>query len=159
MRSHNLRRPPRTHGEHDEGRRSSSSIESRCAMSASLATIIVTHNCEDTMPECLRSLNESTVPSFLFVVDNASSDGTTAVVRSIAPDATMLEPRENLGFAGGCNLGIRAAQALHPDYLFFLNPDASVDPQCVETLLGAMEADPQLAVVSPIIFSGSSGEI
>ena len=128
-------------------------------MSASLATIIVTHNCAETMAACLRSLDESTVPSPLFVVDNASSDSTTALVRSVAPDTTVLEQRENLGFAGGCNLGIRAAQALHPDYLFFLNPDAFIDPHCIETLLGAMEASPELAVVSPTIFNGSSGDI
>lgn len=128
-------------------------------MSASLATIIVTHNCADTMAACLRSLEESSAPSSLFVVDNASSDGTVPLVRSIAPDATVLEQAENLGFAGGCNLGIRAAQALHPDYLFFLNPDASVDSGCIESLLGAMDADSELAVVSPVILSGSSGDI
>ncbi len=128
-------------------------------MSAFLATIIVTHNCSDTMAECLRSLNESTVPSVVFLVDNASSDGTVAIVRSMAPDATVLEQRENLGFAGGCNLAIRAAQTLHPDYLFFLNPDASVNSHCIETLLGAMDANPELAVVSPMIISGSSGDI
>ena len=54
------------------------SMESRWAMSASLATIIVTHNCADTVAECLRSVSESSVPSSLFVVDNASSDATTA---------------------------------------------------------------------------------
>ena len=128
-------------------------------MSASLATIIVTHNCADTMAECLRSLEESSAPSSVFVVDNASSDGTVPLVRSMAPDATVLEQAENLGFAGGCNLGIRAAQALHPEYLFFLNPDASVDSGCIESLLGAMDADPELAVVSPVILSGSSGDI
>jgi GT2 family glycosyltransferase len=128
-------------------------------MSPSLATIIVTHNCADTMTECLRSLEESTVPSTLFVVDNASSDGTVPMVRSIAPEATMLEQAENFGFAGGCNLGIRAAQSLRPDYLFFLNPDASVDRRCIETLVAAMDANPELAVVSPVILSGLSGDI
>ena len=128
-------------------------------MSSSLATIIVTHNCVDTMEECLRSLDESTVPSPLIVVDNASSDGTAAMVRSMSSRATVLEQHENLGFAGGCNLGIRAAQAHHPDYLFFLNPDASVDSHCIETLLAAMDENPELAVVSPTIFNGSSGDV
>jgi GT2 family glycosyltransferase len=128
-------------------------------MSASVATIIVTHNCADTMADCLRSLNESTVPSVVFLVDNASSDDTVAIVRSMAPDATVLEQSENLGFAAGCNLAIRAAQALHPKYLFFLNPDASVKSPCIETLLGALETNPELAVVSPMIIRGSSGDI
>lgn len=128
-------------------------------MSTSVATIIVTHNCADTMPACLRSLEESTVPSPLFVVDNASADGTPTLVRSMAPHATVLEQHDNLGFAGGCNLAISATHTVHPDYLFFLNPDASVDSRCLETLIRAMEENPELAVVSPTIFSGSSGDI
>ncbi len=128
-------------------------------MSAFVATIIVTHNCADTMAACLRSLDDSTVRSPVFVIDNASSDGTADLVRSMAPHVTLVEPRDNLGFAGGCNLGIRAARAVDPDYLFFLNPDAAVDPRCIEALLEAMDSEPELAVVSPTIFSGSSGDI
>lgn len=59
----------------------------------------------------------------------------------------------------GAAISASAPQALHPEYLFFLNPDATVDSHCIETLLGAMEADPELAVVSPTILNGSSGDI
>jgi GT2 family glycosyltransferase len=58
----------------------------------------------------------------LIVVDNASSDGTADAVRELAPEATVIEPGSNLGFAAGCNRGAAAAAA---ELLLFLNPDAT----------------------------------
>lgn len=61
----------------------------------------------------------------LIVVDNGSTDGTVQAVREAAPDATLLELGENLGFAAASNRG--AALSSGP-LLLFLNPDAVVTP-------------------------------
>lgn len=59
----------------------------------------------------------------LVVVDNASSDGSAARARELAPAATVLEWDENLGFGAACNAG---AAATTNELLLFLNPDAVV---------------------------------
>jgi GT2 family glycosyltransferase len=57
----------------------------------------------------------------LIVVDNASSDGTAAAVKELAPRAEVIEAGTNLGFAAGCNRGAAGASG---DLIVFLNPDA-----------------------------------
>jgi GT2 family glycosyltransferase len=61
----------------------------------------------------------------LIVVDNGSADGTPEAAREAAPDATVLETGENLGFAAACNRGAALSTGL---LLLFLNPDAVVAP-------------------------------
>jgi len=61
----------------------------------------------------------------LLVIDNASSDGTPDAVREAAPDATVIEAGENLGFAAASNRGAALATR---ELLLFLNPDAVVAP-------------------------------
>ena len=73
----------------------------------------------------------------LVIVDNASKDGTAAAVREAAPSAQLLEQRDNLGFAGGCNPGARAA---HAPLLLFLNPDAVPAPGCLDALSATRRA-------------------
>jgi GT2 family glycosyltransferase len=61
----------------------------------------------------------------LIVVDNGSSDGTVPAVREAAPDATLIEAGENLGFASASNRGAALSSG---QLLLFLNPDAVVAP-------------------------------
>lgn len=61
----------------------------------------------------------------LIVVDNGSSDATTALVSELVPRARLIEAGANLGFAAGCNLGAEAASG---DLLVLLNPDAVPAP-------------------------------
>jgi GT2 family glycosyltransferase len=67
----------------------------------------------------------------LIVVDNASTDDTLAVVRSIAPDAKVVETGCNVGFAAAANAGAEAATG---DLLVFLNPDAKPAPGFLEAI-------------------------
>ena len=88
-----------------------------------LSIIVVTHDSRDAVEVGLPPLAEQLGPhDELVVVDNASSDGTLAVVRQIAPAAVVVETGRNAGFAGGANAGARAASG---DLLVFLNPDAA----------------------------------
>jgi GT2 family glycosyltransferase len=67
----------------------------------------------------------------LIVVDNASSDGTVARVRELAPAARLVQSGRNAGFAAGANLGASAATG---DLLLFLNPDATPAPEFVAAI-------------------------
>ena len=91
-----------------------------------LSVVVVTHNCRGavrrSLPPLVAQLGDG---DELIVVDNASSDGTVAAVRELAPGAIVVEPGRNLGFAAGCNAGAEPASA---ELLLFLNPDAVVGP-------------------------------
>ena len=76
-----------------------------------LVVIIVSWNTCDLLRRCLESVHASLAGSgidyTIVVVDNASSDGTPAMVRAEHPEVQLLEPGRNLGFAGGTNLALR----------------------------------------------------
>ena len=114
-----------------------------------LAVVIVTYESGAHIGETLRVLGEQLRDGDeLVVVDNASKDGTAAAVREAAPGARLLEQQDNLGFAGGCNLGARAA---HAPLLLFLNPDAVPDEGCIEALRATAESRPDWAAWQPLV--------
>jgi GT2 family glycosyltransferase/glycosyltransferase involved in cell wall biosynthesis len=79
------------------------------------------------------------------VVENGSGDDSAERIRAAAPEVTMIESTENLGFAGGCNLGVAAARG---EYVALLNSDARPDPQWLTAAVDALEADPGVASVA-----------
>jgi GT2 family glycosyltransferase len=114
-----------------------------------LCTIVVTYNSEAVILSCLRSLQSSTVPSRVIVVDSGSSDRTVELVTRSFPEVRVLEEC-NRGFAAGCNRGVEMAGEGYEAY-FFLNPDAEVTPSCLELLVGALDEDDEFAIVSPTV--------
>lgn len=77
---------------------------------------------EDTLA-CLESLRAVDAPAIC--VDNGSSDGTAVAVRERFPEVELIENPENLGFAGGNNVGIRRALERGADWVVLLNNDAT----------------------------------
>ncbi len=87
---------------------------------------MVTYNCRAAVGRSLPALLSELRPDDeLIVLDNASSDGTPAAIRELAPDALVVEPGRNLGFAAGCD---EAASRASGELLLLLNPDAVVEP-------------------------------
>lgn len=88
-----------------------------------VSVVVVTYNSRPalaaTLPELDRQLGRT---DELVIVDNASTDGTVALARELAPRAKVIESGRNAGFAAGANAGARAATG---DLLVFLNPDAA----------------------------------
>jgi GT2 family glycosyltransferase len=118
-----------------------------------LAVIIVAWNVRDLLLDCLRSLFADVTGGSLrgevWVVDNASTDGTMEAVRAAFPareypSLRLLEPGENLGFAGGNNLALRAMGFPGgddpPEWVLLLNPDTVITPGALETLVEGAEA-------------------
>jgi N-acetylglucosaminyl-diphospho-decaprenol L-rhamnosyltransferase len=100
----------------------------RCEDSAvpTLAVVVVTYNSASALERSLPALTAQLRDGDeLIVVDNASRDETVARVGELAPEATLVESRSNLGFPAACNLG---AQAASSELLCFLNPDAVPQP-------------------------------
>ncbi len=105
-----------------------------------LAVIVVTHNSAALVAECLGALEGAAqgVRSWeLIVVDNASDDGTPALVRRLAPQATVVETGDNAGYAAGINVGLdRCPTAQH---VLVLNPDVRLEPGSVLRLIDAVQ--------------------
>ena len=95
-------------------------------MRPTLSVLIVAWNSRAelarTLPALLPELGEG---DELIVVDNESSDGTAEAVASLAPDARVVRPGRNAGFAAGCNEGAAVARG---ELLVVLNPDAAPRP-------------------------------
>jgi hypothetical protein len=99
--------------------------------------------------DCIESLLATQWPSDrleIVMVDNGSIDDSVARVRDRFPAVRIIEPLANTGFAGGCNLGLRAPG--HFDFVALVNNDATVDPGWLCPLVGALQADPSLGAVS-----------
>ena len=88
----------------------------------------------------------------VIVVDNASREDEATIIEQRYPQVTVIRSDENLGFAGGNNLGIRAAKG---KYLLFLNNDTLLDVSLqasgLRHLVSRMESDPKIGVVCPKI--------
>ena len=86
----------------------------------------------------------------VIVVDNASNQDEVSVIEQRYPQVTVIGSKENLGFAGGNNLGI---QASHGKYLFFINNDTLLSPQTsdISHLINRLESSPKIGMVCPKI--------
>jgi N-acetylglucosaminyl-diphospho-decaprenol L-rhamnosyltransferase len=110
-----------------------------------LSIIIVTYNSAAYIDACLGSLIEypPNVDHEIVLVDNASTDGTAAAIRSRWPGVRVIDAGANLGFARANNLGI---QQTFGELVLLLNPDTSVPNGAVDTLVSALDARPDAAV-------------
>jgi GT2 family glycosyltransferase len=112
-----------------------------------VAIVILTWNARRFTQACLRELRDLTDhPAWrVIVVDNGSTDGTVAWLRSV-DGITVIENGENLGFSRGCNIGIAAA-APNEDIVLMNNDVLVTDPAWLTTLQNAAYADPRTGVV------------
>ena len=84
----------------------------------------------------------------VIVVDNASQNQEADTISKRFPEVKVIKSDQNLGFAGGNNLGIKAAQG---KYLFFINNDTIFKEFNVQSLIDRLESSPDTAVVCPKI--------
>jgi len=118
----------------------------------SLAIIIVTYNSSTEIDDCLRSLVGHTdpFPTTITVVDNASTDGTAALVRTHWPMVQVIESGGNLGFSKANNIGIRATSS---DYVLLMNPDTVAPPGAIQTLVRGLASHPDAAIAGARLLS------
>jgi GT2 family glycosyltransferase len=95
----------------------------------------------------------------VFIVDNASSDGSAMMIRKHLPDASLIESSTNLGFAGGCNLAISKIIELDLDYVFLLNNDCTVSADSLCRLAFASAALGDSAVLGSVVRFWPSGKL
>jgi N-acetylglucosaminyl-diphospho-decaprenol L-rhamnosyltransferase len=111
--------------------------------------IIVNWNVCTLLRRCLASVPASAgcdVSYEVIVVDNASHDGSVAMVQAEFPAVRLLANSTNRGFAGGNNQGIAASRGRA---LLLLNPDTTLAPGALAVLLATLDAQPQVGLVGP----------
>ncbi|MEW6594376.1 MAG: glycosyltransferase family 2 protein [Thermodesulfobacteriota bacterium] len=116
-----------------------------------IAVIIVTYNCAELIEKCLDACLLSTERSCdIIVVDNGSSDATKEILRNYHSSVQLIEST-NLGFAHGCNLGIKAALHAGNQYqaILFLNPDVLLPAGSIDRMVEVLFAQPEFGGVSP----------
>jgi GT2 family glycosyltransferase len=113
-----------------------------------LSVIIVNYNTESHLENCLVSLFDNTRqrPLEVIVVDNASTDGSLAMLESSFPQVRAIAMRENVGFARANNAAIRVAQGR---YLLLLNNDTLVKPGAVDMMLSIATERPEIGALGP----------
>jgi len=115
-----------------------------------ISVIIPHYNGEEILRDCLESLRKTTIPLEIILVDNASTDNSPSVVAVEFPHVKILSLPENLGFAGGCNAGIKEATS---PFVLILNNDTIHEEQWIEKLLNKIRSDPDVAIVQPKLLS------
>ncbi len=114
-----------------------------------LSLIIVNWNTGELLSQCLDSIymDPERVEAFeVWVVDNASTDGSAQAALEKYPQTKLIQNRQNPGFAAANNQAIRQAQG---EYLLLLNPDAILYPGAARTMLDFLIHNPPVGAVGP----------
>ena len=114
-----------------------------------IGLVVCSYNgCEDTI-KCIESLQKQSLRDFdIYVVDNASVDGTAEKIRSLfADEVQVLRQEENLGGAGGFAAGIEHVASLGYEYIALMDNDIIVDECAMEKMMDCLEADASLGAV------------
>ncbi|MHB8620723.1 MAG: glycosyltransferase, partial [Chloroflexota bacterium] len=114
-------------------------------MDPDLSVIIVSYNTRDLLESCLTSVFKQNVHGGLdvWVVDNASADGSAAMVRERFPRAKLIANAENRGFAAANNQAIQASAGR---YLLILNPDTEILSGSLDRVIQHLDSHPRIAV-------------
>lgn len=115
-----------------------------------LSIITINYNGLKDTCELLETLPLEDNSLEVIVVDNASKEDEASIIEQRYPTVTVIRSPQNLGFAGGNNLGIKAA---HGEYLFFLNNDTVLRHQTSDFrhLIDRLESSPTIGAVCPKI--------
>lgn len=111
--------------------------------------ISVNFNGTEMTKDLLNSIQKFTrVPYEVIVVDNGSLENPIPKLSALFPHVKFIRSEENLGFAGGNNLGIEQSSG---PFLCLINNDATITESTIPFLMECLEAYPQAGVVSPVI--------
>ncbi len=115
-----------------------------------VSVIIVSYNTADLTIKCLASVRAAAGKKEIFVVDNASTDGSAAAIGKQFPEITLIENPQNMGFGAANN---RALKICRGRYVVFLNPDTVVRPGTLSRAVSYMDAHPDVGLAGARILN------
>jgi GT2 family glycosyltransferase len=115
-----------------------------------VAVVVVNYNAGEHLLRCLASVFASAGDATLevFVVDNASGDGSARRAADLHPEVRLIENPDNGGFSAAVNQGIRWSRA---PFVFLLNPDAEVTTGTLGALAKLAAERPRIGAIGPLI--------
>ena len=115
---------------------------------AKVLVIIVSWSAKKWIRKCLNSVEGSSLPADVLLIDNGSTDGTLTLVRKEFPAVRILEMEDNLGFGAANNRGLRIALDEGYPFAYLLNQDAWLEADTLERLVAAHK--PEWGILSPM---------
>jgi len=124
---------------------------------ARVAIVVLNWNgWQDTLA-CIASLQATTYADFRIVlVDNSSTDGSVDHFQRALPSVELLQTGANLGFGGGCNVGIRHALAQGAEFVWLINSDATVVPGALSALVRVADQNPLAGAIGSVLFDADA---
>ncbi|KKT35122.1 MAG: hypothetical protein UW24_C0014G0004 [Parcubacteria group bacterium GW2011_GWA2_44_12] len=127
-----------------------------------VAVIVLTWNARRYAEDLFLSVRKLAYPKeyrSIFVVDNASEDGSAEYIKNYFSEITLIQLDQNIGFAGGNNVGMMHALAENFEYIVLLNHDTEVDSQWLCELVKAAESSKDIGAVQSLVLLQSEREI
>ncbi len=123
----------------------------------SVSFVVVSHNRKDDLVKCLRSIYETAGISYeVIVVDNASTDGSVAVVELFFPQVKLIKSSRNLGPSWGRN---KAVKISHCRYSAFIDSDAEITPDWGKNCMTSLDSNRSAGICASTIISCKDGKI
>jgi GT2 family glycosyltransferase len=117
-------------------------------MQKNVHIITLNWNNEGDTIECVKSLEKIDYGNYkIIVVDNGSSDESVFKIKKQFPEIKIIKNKNNLGFAGGNNIGIKYAINNEADYVLLINNDTTVEKDFLNKLVEAGEADEKAGIL------------
>lgn len=124
-------------------------------MKTTISVVIVTQNRCSDLDDCLRSvINQTLKADEILVVDNASTDGTEAMLRDKYPEVNLIKMPINTGCPGGRNIGILNTSG---EIIFFLDDDCVIDSDAIEKVVQRFNQETELGVISMAVVNYDAG--
>lgn len=100
--------------------------------------------------DLLKSIANAYTPELVevVIVDNGADKNMELMFQPYFGNIKYIQSKENLGFAGGNNLGIKQAKG---DYIFLLNNDTEIPAGCIETMVAELESNENIGLLSPLL--------
>ena len=109
-----------------------------------LSAVIVTLKSENVIHECIKSINQN-IP--IIVVENSNNQRFKEDLESQYKNLKCILSKSNIGMGAGNNIGIKSAKT---DYVYILNPDATLEPNTLDEIFLASKKIPEFSILSPI---------
>jgi GT2 family glycosyltransferase/glycosyltransferase involved in cell wall biosynthesis len=119
-----------------------------------VAAVVLNYRTPDQTAVAVEMLRRSEKPTRpLIVVDNGDGVDCGAALARFGGDVTLRATGANLGFSGGCNVGIREALSAGATAVLLVNSDVIVPPDCVALLVDTLHRQPRPGIVAPVVRS------